>query len=795
MSFSEEKREDVIKNALPWENTLGLPSEELEEEDTEPSTPNFFKNLAEDMDEDALNRLSAFLLDKIKQDLEARTAWIKQIDDAYIQLGIEPANLEGIPFSEAVSIYDGTLLNATIRMFVNVRAEFLPEDNPTRYKIIGGLNPQKEEIAEIKRDWFNYYLTSKDSPYYADTAKYFLHTIFEGTSIKKVYFDTALGYPISRLIAKEDFIIDADCSSILESSRITHVLHQSKRDVIINQQKGVYRDVDLPYLRDASYVKDEDGLLPTSTNDQGFDLTQYTDNSEFNIFETHEYLILDDFIEPNRKRKGNELPLPYIIRLDETSKKILSINNNYKESDPLKKRIECFVECTPFPSFGRYGLGYAQLIGGRAKAITTMLKQLVDAATYKNYPAGFKANIDGMTQNTDVTPDPGQFVPVNTAGRPIQDLFMPFPFNGADPVLRELMLGYIEQAREIGASTELGLLASKENIPTGTMLAALEEYNKIPSALMKAVYFSFARELELLDNLFKDTLEEETFSFGSHTHTITHADFVDSIKIVPACDPSANSTIQKIMKAEAVFKMALETPQLHNMTEVLKLNYLAQGWLPEEIEKFVLPDPNKMEDVMPLDPASENFNAKVGKPLKAAPYQNHAAHNFVHGLEAQNPQNPPEVNAALAAHIQEHSALEYLNNIQQMLGFELPPIEELEDPEVQNQIALATAQALHETGADMEGHPENVPLDKALVMADIQQKAEKTASDERIALAEHELELVKIRENNKSAELIAQLKTETEKEKMQSNEYIAQLKAKVELTNTEINDQTLGEAL
>lgn len=792
MNFSEEKREEMLGNPFLGEEPLEMPTEEMRIEDTEPSTPNFFKNLADDMDEDALNRLSSFLSEKIKEDLKVREGWIKQIDDAYTQLGIEPQDLSDVPFNEATHIYDGTLLNATIRMFVNVRSEFLPEDNPTRYKIIGGLNEQKEQIAEVKRDWFNYYLTTKDAPYYADTAKYFLHTIFEGTSIKKVYFDTALGYPISRLIAKEDFIIDADCSSILESSRITHVLHLSKRDIIINQQKGVYRKVDLPYLRDDTYSKDSDDILPNSPNDKGFDLEEYSGKSTYDIYETHEYLNLQDFIDPNGDRKDDDLPLPYIVRLDDTSKKILSINNNFKESDPLKKRIECFVECTPFPSFGRYGLGYAQLIGGRAKAITSILKQLIDAGTYKNYPAGFKANIDGLTQNPDYTPSPGEFVPVNTAGRPIQELFMPFPFNGADPVLREVMLGNIEQAREIGASTELGLLTSKENIPTGTMLAALEEYNKIPSALMKAIYFSFARELELLNNLFKDTLEKETFSFGSNTHTITGSDFADSIKIVPACDPSANSTIQKIMKAEAVFKMALETPTLHNMTEVLRLNYLAQGWLPEEIDKFVLPDPTQAEDVKPLDPATENFNIKLGKPAKAAPYQNHAAHNFVHGIEAQNPENSPEVQASLAAHIQEHSALEYLNKIQLMLGFELPPLDELENPEIQNEIALATAKALHENGADMEGHPENVPLEKALVMADIQQKAEQTAASERMAQASNELELLKIKENNKSAELIAQLRAEVDRKKMESNEYIAELKAKIELTNTELN-QPLGD--
>jgi hypothetical protein len=740
----------------------------LQPEEVEESS--FYDNLAVNFPEEARKKLSALLLESIEQDMEARQDWMDSVEKVKKYLGFSLEDSKDAPFSQATRTFDTTLATALIRFYATTRAELLPGSGPAGFKITGASNEEIERKGEANRDWLNYYLTVEDESYYPDFERFLLYLGLYGSGFKKVYYDQLLKKPLSRFIRPEDFVIDGDCTSILESTRLTHILHLSKRDIILNQQNNIYRDVELSYLKSSENPDDDDNNNSKKPDD--VDVSVYTKRSLFPIYEVHTYLNLKEFTDSESSNEtDNDLPLPYIVTIDKISKEILSIRKNWAEDDPEQKRENYFVQYNYLPGFGVYGLGLAHLVGSNAITLTRMLRQLVDAATFKNLPGGLRAK-GFKTQNNDLIVGPGQFIEVDTGGIPLSEAFMPLPYSGADPILRELRLEIINQCKELGSTSEMGMLESKEDIPTGTTLALLETNNRIQSSVLRSIHVSLTHELQLIDKLFRKTLEVEQFNFGNSQKTITSDDFVEEVKIIPVSDPSVNSTTQKILKAESIFRTAQQAPELHNMREVLKLNYEAQGLDAQVIDNILVPEPQE-EQVLPLDPISENLNAMKNMPLKAAIWQEHAAHKFVHGMFAQQ---YPDLQPAMMAHIKEHDAFEYLIQMQQMLGIELPPLEELQDPQIQNSIALAISDSLEDSG--IGNNQEQAPIDpNALLMADIQQKEAETLARERIANLKAETDIFK-----------AQLDFEKEKAKIESSEDIAKLKSETELTKEEVKN-------
>lgn len=747
-------------------NEIENPQEENIEED-------FYTNLATDFPDVGLNKLSSFLLDAIEEDIEARKPGREAIEKGYKYLGLSVEDLDKAPFPFATRTFDGTMRTALYRNFTTIVAELLQSDNYVDYKLKTPDDPEIDKKAEIIKSWFNYYLTSKDKVFRADFEKCILYNIFEGSGYKKVYYDGATKQQKSRFISPENFVIDSDCTSILESSRLTHILHLSKRDILLKMQNGIYRDVDLPYLKTSENNDDDDDLNFLSKKD-GVNLDAYTKRSLFPHYEVHTYLNLDEFAENlSDEEIEKTIPVPYIVTIDKITKKILSIYRNWlqenDEDDQIKRR-EYFVQYNYLSGFGIDGVGLVQIMGSDAKTATTCLRMLVDAGAFSNLPGGIR--VKGFKeQQTDLIIGPGQWPEIDTGGTPLKDSFMNLPYAGPNNTLRELMMGIVDQAREAGSISEMGMLQSKEDIPTNTILAALEVHNRIQSAVFRSIHASFAHELQLLYDLFKNTLEPQRFHTEEGEVEITREDFIDEIEIVPAADPAINSTVLKLIRAEIALKTASSDPSLHNMTEVYRMNYKAQGLNEEEIDKILKPEP-QAEEVMSVDPITTVMDILLGKPVKASIWQNHSAYILVLGVASQRPefQDKPEAMAALKALITEHQAYQYLIEMQQLLGTELPPLEEIQDPQVQNTIALELAQRLEDSGAtQLEG--QEAPVDpNALLMADIEQKAAETAAKERIAKLKAETDIFK-----------AQLDFEKEKAKIESEEDIAQLKSETEL--------------
>lgn len=727
----------------------------------------FHDNLADNIVSDVgLKKLSSALLDAIEEDLEARKEWLESIQKVKQYLGFSIEDLKNIPFKESTRTFDTTLSTALIRFYSTTRAELLPQGGPAGFRINGQSSEELETAGEKVKNWLNYFLTVVDKAYYSDFERFLLHIGFNGSGFKKVYYDKLLGRPVSRFITPQDFIIDADCTSILDSNRLTHVLHLSKREIILNQQNGIYREVELPYLKSSDNSTNDDTFSKQiGLNKDDVDLGAYTKRSLFDIYEIHTYLNLNDYKDNNTSDEEEALPLPYIVTIDSSSKEILSIRRNWEFDDSKKERINYFVQYNYLPGFGIYGLGLAHLIGANAITLTTILRELVDAGKFKNLPGGLRQGGMGQQEN-DLIVGPGQFVYVNTGGTPLSEAFMPLPYSEPSQTLRELRLEVMNQTKELGSTSEMGMMDSKEDIPTGTAMAFLETNNRIQSAVLRSIHYSLTQELQLIDKIFRKTIDEN-FSQKFDGHVITHQDFKDEVEIIPVSDPSSNSTIQRIMKAQATMQLAMQAPDLHNLREVFKLNYKAQGLDEREIDKILKPDPSEMEqEILPLDPISENINVLKGRPVKAAIWQEHAAHKLIHGLFAEQ---HPDLQAELMAHIREHVAFEYLIQMQHELGMSLPPLDQLENPEIQNAIAMGIAQVLGLSGREEE--EKILPPDpNAVWLADVEAKQSETAARERIANVKAETDVFK-----------AQLDFEKEKAKIESSEDIAKLRSETEL--------------
>jgi hypothetical protein len=755
-----------IRNIEDFEDNADISALDITSNDQ--SDAKFHDNLAVDhLSDETLKRLAIYLTDQTDKDIEASKPWFDAINRVKKVLGFDIEDLSNVPFKHATRTFDTTLATSLIRFYSFVCNEMLLPSGPAGFRVNGIITDELEEKGDKVRDFLNYYLTVVDKPYYSDFQRFILHLGFNGCGFKKVYQDPILKRPLARFIVAEDFLIDGSCTSILDSNRLTHVLHLSKREILLNQQSGVYRDVELSIFKRDSYSSEDKN---ESSKKEDFDNEVYDRPSLFSIYECHAYLNLDEFESGSNDDDNESIPLPYIITFEPKSKEVLSIRRNWDENDLTRERLNYFVQYNYLAGFGVRGLGLAHLLGSNAISLTTLQRELIDAGQFKNLPAGF---YDGALKSgeNDFTLDPGVFKPLKTGGASLKEFFIPLPFGEPSSVLRELRLDLVNQTKELGSSSELGMLESKEDIPTGTMMAALEEKNRIQSAVLKSIHYSLTQELQLIDKLFRRGLTDD-FSEVINGVEITNQDFADEIEIIPISDPSTNSTVQRIIKAQAINQLAMQYPDLHNRYEVCRIQYKAQGIDEKEIDKILKPDPSQEEtEILPLDPVSENLNIMNGKPVKAAMWQNHPAHKYDHAAFGEK---YPEFAPQIMAHNREHDAMQYLIDMQQLLGFELPPLEELMDPQIQNNIAMAIAEKLDEMR--VEDQPET-PIDpNSLLLADIQQKEAETVSREKIANLRAETDIFK-----------AQLDFEKEKAKIESSEDIAKLKSETELTKQGVN--------
>lgn len=782
--------ESIVKTEdLPDGTSIFEIQNEMEkEEEPLPSQLDFYANIAAELDSGTLNSLAIRLLDEIKEDKDSRQEWENTIIIALKYTGFKVEEFRNVPFFQACSAFDTTLSASLLKCWCTFRAELFPAAGPTRSEINGTPTSEDEDRGERVKMFMNYYLTQEERDYYPDSDRLLLYVILFGCAFRKVYQDPVLNRPVSRTIDPQDFIINHHTQSILSSNRMTHRMFLTRKDVMLKEMSGEYVNAALPVINDDN-DNEESNIEKTIKNMEGVDTSATENRNLFTFYESHVELSAND-IEPGDDSDEHDLPRPYIVTICETTKKIVSIRRNWKEGDSTFRRKDYFVHYYYLPGFGIYGLGLAHLIGSNSIVLTSLLRQLVDAGTLRNFPGGLKEK--GLRiENNDKANGPAEFQEVETGGRPISECLMLMPYGEPSVVLNELRKELIEQTAMIAGTLLQELPENSTNAPVGTTLALLEVSHKMQSSILRSLHASLSFELKLLFNLFGEYLPDEPYPFSvpGNQSAIMRQDFNERVSIVPVSDPNVLTSTHRLLKAEALLKLAESAPDIHDRREAYHRMYSAMNV--ENIDKLLPPLPQPT----PFDPVTENMNLLLGKPLTVAMFQNDDAHNIVHRKFVQeiqmNPQTAnPQLVAQMMIHIQAHEAYKVLKQIpemmqqlQQMDTSQMKPEDILMIPEIQNALAINDA---NQTLQIMEMQRQQQEIIAANQIDPMKVALEEVEQHREASYLKHEDSKLKAEEEA----FKAQLKFESDKAKLKAEKEMAAEKNQVDLTIAQMKSPT-----
>jgi len=694
-------------------------------------------NLAEVLDESSLNTLSNELLDAFEQDKDSRKDWLDVFTKGLDLLGIKTEEREE-PFPGATGVHHPLLSEAVTQFQAQAYKELLPAGGPVKTRIMGNESPEVAAQSQRVKEFMNYQISEVMQEYDPEMDSLLFYLPLAGSAFKKVYYDNLLGRATSRLVKAEDLVVSYETTDLETSPRFTHVVSMTGNDLKKLQKSGVYRDVaigeagvDLEYNEAKEKMDELQGIsMPL------------TDYNEYSVLELHVDLELPDIDDYG-------FAVPYIVTILEDSNEILSVRRNWEQGDELFRKKEYFVHYKFLPGLGFYGFGLIHMIGGLTKSATSVLRQLIDAGTLSNLPAGFKAR--GMrVQGEDEPLRPGEFRDVDVPGGTIRDALMPLPYKEPSNVLAQLLGVIIDSGRRFAsiADMQVGDIGSQQ-LPVGTTVAMLERGTKVMSAIHKRLHFAQKKEFRLLAKIFSRSLPPVyPYDVPGATREIKQTDFDDRVDIIPVSDPNIFSMAQRVMLAQQELQMAQAAPQIHDLREAYKRMYEAL-----EVKNIdaILPP---VAEIPPRDPISEQQAAMTGQPIKAFEFQNHDAYIAAHSSFLQNPMIAQNQTAQLAirANIQEHQAMLYKQQIEMVLGQQLPELGENIPPQVMNELALLAAQATQ------------VVTGQAQAMAQAQQMAQMNPIVE-----------LKKEEIAQKAQSDA-LKSQVDLAKIESNEAIAEMK-------------------
>ena len=697
----------------------------------------FDANLAEEMDDGELQKLASELIALVDTDTQSRKDWVEMYVKGLEVLGMNYEERTE-PWLGACGVYSTILTEAAIRFQSETITESFPAQGPVKTRIIGEENPETTEAAERVRDDMNYQLTEVMLEYRPEHERMLYSLGLAGSAFKKVYYDPALGRQVSMYIPAEDIIIPYGASSTQTSERVTHIMRKTKNDIRKLQVAGFYRDVELsdpePIHTDVEKKKAEG---------QGYTLT---DDERYQILEIHVDYNLPGYED------DDEIALPYIVTIERGTAEVLAIRRNWDKDDELQQKRQHFVQYTYVPGFGAYGLGLIHLIGGYARAGTSLIRQLVDAGTLSNLPGGMKTK--GMRVKGDDTPiAPGEFRDVDVASGTIRDNIMALPYKEPSQVLLALLNQITEEGRRLGSISDMNISDMGANAPVGTTLALLERQLKTMSAVQARVHYSMKQEFKLLKEIIRDyTPEDYNYTPEGGDRKAKQADY-DLVEVIPVSDPNSSTMAQRIMQYQAVIQLAQSAPQIYNLPHLHRQMIEVLGV--KNADKLVPVD----DDQKPRDPISENMAFLNGKPTKAFIYQDHEAHIAVHSTFMQDPmiaasigQSPmaAQMQAAIQAHIAEHLGYAYRVKIQERLGAPLPTPDVELSPELEVQLSRVVAQAAQQL----------LTINKAQAA---QQQAQQQAQDPILQLQMQEVAIKKQDADTKARKVDADIANNREK--------------------------------
>ena len=734
--MAEIEAEDVGSIEISPEEDGGV-TVDFDPQDQRGVNGDFYANLAEEMPDRELSRISSDLLSEFDANKASRQEW----EDAYTN-GLELLGFtydeRTQPFRGASAVTHPLLAEAATQFQAQAFNELLPASGPVRTVVMGKESPSKNQQAQRVRQFMNYYITTVMEEYTPDMDQMLFYLPLAGSTFKKTYYDETLGRAVSKFVPAENLVVPYETADLETCPNITQVVRMSLNDLRKRQIYGTYLDVEvIPAQKEMSSLDGEmdriEGLEP---NQIDYDCT---------ILEVHADLDLEGYEELDDEGEPTGIKVPYIVTISEDNGQVLSVRRNYLEEDELKKKIQYFTHFKFLPGFGFYGLGLIHTIGGLSRTATSALRQLIDAGTLSNLPAGFKAR--GLRIRDDDSPlQPGEFRDVDAPGGAIRDSLMPLPFKGPDQTLFQLLGFVVEAGQRFATITDLKVGDGNQQAAVGTTLAMMEQGTRVMSAVHKRLHYGMKQEFRILARVMSESLPQRyPYTVPGGDEQIMREDFDDRVDVMPVSNPNVFSQAQRIVLAQTKLQLASQAPEIHNISEVYRDMYEALGVT--DIDRIMKAVPT--DEPVPIDPAQENINVLDMLPLHAFEGQNHQAHIQAHLTFGASPMvgNMPPMAISLQKHVMEHvqiaakeqAAVAYLQQVQQKGGQPASDDEMLEIERITAQFVAEGLQQVKELSGEMSGAGAPDPLVQ-LKEQELQIKSSSDQADQQIDQAKVELD-------------------------------------------------------
>ena len=708
----------------------------------------FDDNLAESLDDMELTRISSELVGYVDTDIDSRKDWADSFVKGLDVLGFKYEERTD-PWEGACGVFSTILAEAAIRFQAETMSETFPAAGPVRVKILGKEDKDKLEAAERVKADMNYELTERMIEYRPEHERMLYSLGLAGSAFKKVYFDPNIMRQVAVYVPAEDVIVPYGASHIESAERVTHIMRKTKNEMRKLQVSGFYRDIELgeprAYRTDIEEKKAEEG---------GYSIT---DDERYAIYEVHVDMVINGIEDEDENEDEDEdsyVARPYVVTIERGTNTVLAIRRNWDPEDPLMLKRQHFVHYVYVPGFGFYGLGLIHIIGGYAKAGTSIIRQLVDAGTLSNLPGGLKSR--GLRIKGDDTPiEPGEWRDVDVPSGSVRDNIMPLPYKEPSQTLLTLLNTITTEGRRLGAISDMNISDMSANAPVGTTLALLERTLKPMAAVQARVHFAMKQEFKLLKAIMEEYAPAE-YGYEPLRGEVTarQADYA-AVDVIPVSDPNSSTMAQRVVQYQAVLQMAQAAPQIYDLPALHRQMIEVLGI--KNADKLV---PTK-DDLDPKDPVSENMDALVGKPMRAFIYQDHDAHIATHTAFMQDPmvaqvigQNPQaqQIMASLQAHLAEHLGFNYRKQIEEKLGAPLPPPGETLPQDVEVYLAQLVADAgkqlteshkqeAAQRQAQQQAQDPILQLrqqETAIKQSEVQRKTQKDAADMQVRMAEQQ---------------------------------------------------------
>ena len=679
----ELSREDMIREAAQ----ILVSEEEILIDDEIDAVPEkaqipFDSNLVDFLDKSDLGKLASDVLESIDSDKESRSDWEKTYVDGLKYLGMKFDETRSQPFQGSSGVIHPILAESVTQFQAQAYKELLPAKGPVKTEIIGARTPEVEMQAQRVGEFMNFYIMNVMKEYDPEMDMLLFYLPIAGSAFKKVYYDQSMSRAVSKFIAPEDLIVPYEASDILSAERVTHVISMSKNEIRKQQLSGFYADIELKgdsYTVNRSEIKEQvdeiEGQSPS-----------YSENRDRTVYEVHTILDLPGYEDVDADGQETGLKLPYIVTIDEQSQQVLAIRRNYVEQDITKQKVNYFVQYKFLPGLGFYGLGLSHMIGGLAKASTSILRQLIDAGTIANLPSGFKAR--GMRIRDEDEPlQPGEFRDIDTTGGSLKENLIPLPVKEPSSVLMQLLGMLIDSGKRFASIADTNIGDVNQAMPVGTTVALLERGTKVMSAIHKRLHYAQRIEFQLLAKVFGEYLPPMyPYQTGSGSQEVKQTDFDGRIDVIPVSDPNIFSQSQRITMAQELMALVQSNPEIHGpggVYEAYRRMYAALGV--DNVDSLLQPPAPPPPPPAPIDAGIENSGFMMIQPQQAFEPQNHQAHVDAHRslFLTEVVKTTPQLQSLIIAHCMQH--LQFMSTL--MAKEQMPPQIQQQIQQLEQQMA------------------------------------------------------------------------------------------------------------